>query len=68
MVSGLGQTLGVADADGWNAPVRVMNQSGLLSRPALPKDLFERIQNEVRARRTRHVPADDAPGTAAPGC
>ena len=44
-----------------NAPVRVMNQSVLLVRSALVKGLFERIQNEVRARGTRYAPADDAP-------
>src|SRR5690625_3282 len=56
----LSQPLGVADRYILRTQVGMMDQRSVIA--SCVQGLFQRIQDEVSARRTRHLPADDAPG------
>ncbi len=46
--AGLGQTLGVADADILRPTVRMMNQAAAMSGPSFMQRLFESFEDEAR--------------------
>jgi hypothetical protein len=56
---GLGQALGVLDADVSGAAITVVDEPGALGRTAIVQGLFEGIENELSLHRPRYPPADD---------
>src|SRR5512134_2369806 len=60
--AGIGKPFGIADRDILHAAIAVVDETALVHGAPVVKRLLERIQDEVRPRRTRHAPADDAPG------
>jgi hypothetical protein len=60
--AGLGQPFAVADADVLRPAVRVVDQAAVTLGLAGVQGLLQRIEHEVRAHRTAHAPAHDAPG------
>jgi len=56
------QTPGVADADIWRSPVRMVRQAAPVHRPPFMQGLLESVGHEARMRCPAHAPADDAPG------
>jgi hypothetical protein len=60
--AGLGQALGVADADVLRSLVRMMDKAILLGRTAFVERLLQRVGHELGPHRGGHSPAHDAPG------
>src|SRR5271156_6638690 len=59
---GLDQAFGVTDRDVLDPAIAVMHQPALTDRAAIAQGLLQGVEHEVRTRRARYAPADDAPG------
>jgi len=60
--AGIRKPFGIADRDILHAAIAVVDETAFVHGTPVVKRLLERIQDEVRPCRTRHAPADDAPG------
>ena len=61
-IPGLGQALGVANADVLRSSVAVVHEPGGGEGPPVVKRLLQGIEHEVGMRRPRDAPADDPTG------
>jgi hypothetical protein len=59
---GLGEALGVLDADVLRAAVRVMDQAAMALRPPFVQGLLQRVENEAGMGGAADAPADNPPG------